>query len=322
MAKLAKDSLIKVGLEEVTVEHMLQAIIYLPAQKMTDFFADIELKMAKDVRTSALRKAMNEKVVLLRKQRSHLGDELSHRLEKYEDYTETQLEKLLVYFADEKTNQQFFTEFWLNIISYMVEKKVKPKTMSNLLELGIKHQKTHGQKLPEIAEYNKGISGVFFDEYFSLDGLETDTLRVVLSNSSTLEEIKEIGLKYNVIVPRRLKKKEFVGIVINELKRRKNYSKELETKIRSMPVRDIIRFNIDNGIKTAIDLKAEDMIEYILLNAQKTKEEAFIPGKKELGSISELDLAVLKYILSTLAVVFIIGMIVSIVFLLFPSFGV
>lgn len=318
MNKLTDDSIIKFRTGEITVAQMIETLIYLPVQQMIVFFANIELKFARDVRIRALKSSMDEKVISIRQERSHLGDELSHRLEKYQDYTETQLENLLVIFDDGKIDEIFFKAFWLNIITYMVEKKVKPKAFSDLLDLSINHQRKNGSNLPNMIEYNKAITEIFFDEYFTLDGLESDTLRKVLSNSSTLEEIKTIGLKYNVVVPRRLKKTEFVNIVINELKNRGDHTGELETKIRNMPVRDIIRFNVNNNIKAAIDLKVEDMIEYVLLNAKKTKEEAFIPGAKELRSINSLD-NIAKYLFSAAAIVFMLGVFISSIFIIFPK---
>lgn len=222
---------------------------------------------------------MNRRAIPLfkRKTRLTLADELNYRLSWFTEFTETQLENLLVFFDDPKLDREYLTVLWIELLGYMVEKHVNSADLKTLLDNSIKHVKAVGLDLPNMKTFNLEIKDLFFDEPNHIDGLPPKKFRPVLYKSSTLTEIRELGHKYDVSVPKRLKKNELADIIIKELMDRGEHTAALEDNIRNMSVLLMQRFAIDHNIKASTELKKEEIIEYILSNAKETKETYFTP---------------------------------------------
>jgi hypothetical protein len=235
------------------------------------------LTIPREIRMYVLREVLREKVIETRKSRLTLADEINYRLSWYTEFTETQLENLLVFFDDPKIDKEFLEDYWTDLLSYMVEKKVLPKDLKRLLDMSLTHVRAVGLQLPDMKTYNRELKSLFFDAPGKIDGLTPSKFRPVLFKSSTLTEIRDLGSKYEVEVPRRLKKAELASIIIQELKDRKKYTEDEENKIRNMNVLMMQRYAIDRDIKASTELKKEEIIEYILANAKETKESYFIP---------------------------------------------
>jgi hypothetical protein len=174
----------------------------------------------------------------------------------------------------------------------MVEKGVTPKDLKKIVDLSIQHVRAVGLELPNMKTYNRELKDLFFDSMGRIDGLPPQKIRPVLYKSSTLTEVRDLGSKYDVDVPRRLKKTQLADIIVKELKDRGQHTEELETQIRAMSVIVMQRFAIDHDIKASTELKKEEIIEYILANAKETKEAYFIPEspqvyEKEVEEVSK-----------------------------------
>ncbi len=293
MPRLTKESIITVGTKEYKIEDLLKTIIYLPAAQVKSFFVEIGLTIPRELRMFVLRETLREKVIETRKSRLTLADELNYRLSWFTEFTETQLENLLIFFDDPKLYKDFLEEFWTDLLNYMVDKQVPPKDLKKLLDQSIAYVKQVGLELPNMKVYNREIKNLFFDSLGRIDGLAPAKFRPVLYKSSTLNEIRDLGAKYDVDVPRRLKKSELADIIIHELKDRGQHSDELETQVRAMSVLVMQRFAIDHDIKASTELKKEEIIEYILANAKETKETYFVPDsphvyEKEVEEVSQV----------------------------------
>lgn len=277
MPRLTRESLVLVGTKELKVDDILKTIVYLPATQVKAFFYDIGLTIPRELRMFVLRETLREKVIETRKSRLTLADELNYRLSWFTEFTETQLENLLIFFDDPALDKAFLEDFWTDLISYIVEKGVQAKDVKKLVDQSIAHVKAVGLELPNMKTYNRDLKDLFFDSLGRIDGLPPQKFRPVLYKSSTLTEIRDLGAKYDVDVPRRLKKTELADIIIRELKERGQYTEELENQIRGMSVIVMQRFAIDHDIKASTELKKEEIIEYILANAKETKEAYFVP---------------------------------------------
>ncbi|MDY0074764.1 MAG: hypothetical protein WC992_00920 [Acholeplasmataceae bacterium] len=281
MARLTRDSIVLVGTKETKVDDILKTIIYLPAFQVKSFFNEIGLTIPREIRMFVLREILRERVIETRKSRLTLADELNYRLSWFTEFTETQLENLLIFYDDPVLNKTFLEDFWTDLLSYMVDKGVPPKDLKKLIDQSISHVKAVGLDLPNMKSYNREIKDLFFDSHGRIDGLSPNKFRPVLFKSSTLGEIRDLGQKYDVEVPRRLKKTELASIIIKELKDRGQHTEELENQVRSMSVIVMQRYAIDHDIKASTELKKEEIIEYILANAKETKEAYFIPDSPQ-----------------------------------------
>ncbi|MDI6452330.1 hypothetical protein [Peloplasma aerotolerans] len=281
MPRLTRESEILVGNKELKIEEILKTIIYLPGSQVKSFFTEIGLTIPRELRMFVLRETLREKVIQTRKTRLTLADELNYRLSWFTEFTETQLENLLVFFDDPQLDRVFLEDFWTDLLSYMIDKKVTSNDIKKLLDNSISYVKSVGLELPDMKEYNREIKDLFFDSFGRIDGVPPGKFRPVLYKSSTLGEIRDLGTKYDVNVPRRLKKSELADIIIDELQDRGEHTPELETQIRGMSVLIMQRFAIDHDIKASTELKKEEIIEYILANAKETKESYFVPESPE-----------------------------------------
>ena len=281
MPRLTRESLVSVGTKELKVDDILKTIIYLPANQVKSFFTEIGLTIPREIRMFVLRENLREKVIETRKSRLTLADELNYRLSWFTEFTETQLENLLIFFDEPALDRAFLEDFWTDLLSYMVEKGVPSKDIKKIVDQSIAHVRAVGLELPNMKTYNRDLKDLFFDSMGRIDGLPPQKFRPVLYKSSTLTEVRDLGAKYDVDVPRRLKKTELADIIIRELKDRGQHTEELEAQIRSMSVIVMQRFAIDHDIKASTELKKEEIIEYILANAKETKETYFIPDSPQ-----------------------------------------
>ncbi|AUD64895.1 hypothetical protein BK011_04100 [Tenericutes bacterium MZ-XQ] len=292
MPRLTRDSNIKVGNKEYKVEDLLKTIIYLPETDIKNYFMDLGLTIPRELRMYVLKENLREKVVETRKSRLTMADEINYRLSWFTEFCETQLENLLVFFDDERIFRNYLEDFWTDLLGYMVEKHVPAEDMKRLYDLSVQQVKKHGLVLPNLKTYNRGLKDIFYDSFGRIDGLAPQKLRPVLYKSSTLGEIRDLGTKYGVNVPRRLKKNELAEIIINELKDEGKYTEELERKIKGMSVIVMQRYAVDHDIKASTELKKEEIIEYVLKHAEETKETYFVPQSieeydKEVHDVSE-----------------------------------
>ncbi|MCD4826422.1 MAG: hypothetical protein K8Q99_01420 [Acholeplasmataceae bacterium] len=292
MPRLTRESKIAVGNKEYKIEDLLKTVIYLPQEVIKSYFIELGLTIPRELRIYVLKENLRLTVVETRKSRLTMADEINYRLSWFTEFCETQLENLMVYFNDERIFRNYLEDFWTDLLGYMVEKEVSAKEIRRLYDLSVAHVKQKGLDLPDIKTYNRDLKDIFYDSFGRIDGLPLQKLRPVLYKSSTLTEIRDLGSKYGVNVPRRLKKNELADIIVNELRENDKYTEELDKKVHSMSVIVMQRFAIDNDIKASTELKKEEIIEYILKNAKETKESYFVPAslqdyEKEVHDVSE-----------------------------------
>ncbi len=292
MPKLSKESMIKVGTNERKIDELIKTLIYLPVEQVVSFFQDIGLTIPRELRIYVLKETLRQRVAETRRSRGTLADELNYRLSWFAEFSETQLENLLEFFDDEVLVKQFLEDFWTDVLGYMVDKQVPANDIERLVDESVNYVKDKGLVFPDIKKYNRALSVLFYDSFNRIDGLSPQKIRPVLYKSSTLSEVRDLGAKYGVKVPRRLKKNELADIIVNELKDNGEYSEALEKQVRSMSVLVLQRFAIDHDIKASTELKKEEIIEYILKNAKETREAYFVPSSiaaydQELEEISD-----------------------------------
>ena len=278
MPKLTRDSQITVGNKELQIDDVLKTLIFLPTNQIKKYFTDLGLTIPRELRMFVLREVLRERVIETRKSRLTLADELNYRLSWFTEFSEAQLENLIHFYDERRLEKDYLEELWTDILSYMVDKQVPSKDIKKLVDLSIAHVKAVGLELPNMKTYNRDLKDLFYDSYGRIDGLAPSKFRPVLFKSSTLSEIRDLGSKYDVDVPRRLKKNELADIIIKEIKERGEFTEELETSIRNMSVIVMQRYAIDHDIKASTELKKEEIIEYILANAKETKETYFVPA--------------------------------------------
>jgi len=92
-----------------------------------------------------------------------------------------------------------------------------------------------------------------------LDGVPLNHCDDEMLNSYTLGDLKELGQKYNVDIPRRINKAKLIEILTAKF----NLTGNEASLLVKMSVLDLEIYAKEKGFRISIDLKKQDMIEYI-----------------------------------------------------------
>lgn len=277
MSNLTKESIIVTSKKEYVLVDVLNKLIYLDPKKVTEFFSKIGFTVPRALRIGVLKDVLRDQVQKTRYERRTLADELNYRLSWFNEFTELQLENLLIFYDKQSINLNYYETLWIKLIDYMIEKSISKIDLEQLFELAFSEE---NDKLYHTKTYNETINPIFFDEPNTIDGQSLEKIRPVLYKSSTVNEIRELGSKYKVDVPRRLKKAQLAEIILGELKDRGELTDKLEKEIKDMSVIIMQRFAKDHNIKASTELKKEEVIEFVLANANQTKEAYYEPSSE------------------------------------------
>ena len=274
MKLLNLDSDITLTKQTFIVSDIVNSFIKLDALDVVHFLTSVKLNIPKTLRMHISKKLLSSFVKQTKDDRKTLADEFNFRLKGFSEFSDQQFINLLDYYNNKELNQTFAQELMLNILSHCLEAGVSD---IHLLELYQASTNKQSEPYNNIKAYNQVLDKIFFDEPSFLDGVPLERVRIVFFKGSTLSELREIGLKYGVVVPKRLKKAELLESIFQELKLRNEFTQSVADDLTKKTVILIQRFAIDNDIKVSSELKKEQVIEYILEHANQTKELYFKP---------------------------------------------
>lgn len=272
MKVISRGSELEINGQAMKVEDVLATLRDLPSKEIVAFFNEQGMNMPRKVRMTALHKVLDKRVKKA-EYKSTFTDEVRYRLRWLNTFSEHQLENTLILISNAEIYNEYRETLWLMFIKLHEELKIDTEKLTKLYEAA------RGYKMAtkeSISEYQRGMDSLFYDERNSVDGLEYNTFREVLSKSSTLNELREIGSKYNIDVPRRIKKEELVDIIIDACSASGKFSAEEEEKVKRMSVQQLQRYAKNNGVKASIELKKEDIIEYIITRVETEVQKSYV----------------------------------------------
>jgi hypothetical protein len=231
----------------------------------------MNLTIPRLIRIKTLRQLLTPAVDKTLIDRSALADELCHRLSWFKDFSDTQLVNLFNQVNEnQQLNQPYMTVFWTKVLNYFNGLNVNLDELSNLVNGDY-------EKLNNLEVFNEEINPILHDDQGCIDGLTQENFRVVVYHGSTTSEIRQIGLKYGVNVPKRLRKKTLLNIIFTELEKRDELNPKLAETLTNKNIMVLERFAKDHDIKVSTELKKDEIIEYILANANETKASYYEP---------------------------------------------
>jgi hypothetical protein len=272
MKVISRGSELEINGQVVKVEDLLTTLRDLPSKEIVAFFNEQGMNMPRKVRMSALHKVLDRKVRKPEFQKN-FTDEVRYRLRWIKTFSEHQLEGTLTLISNADIYNEYRETLWLMFIKLHEELKIDTEQLTKIYETARGYKMSQKES---IAEYQRGLDPLFYDERNEVDGLEYNTFREVLSKSSTLNELREIGAKYNIDVPRRIKKEELVDIIIEACSASGKFQPEDEEKVKRMSVQQLQRFAKQNGVKASIELKKEDIIEYIISRVETEVQKSYV----------------------------------------------
>lgn len=265
---------------EYELDEILAKLVKLSIEQFNDFFANRERKASREINMLAMRAAVNDKVEHAKE--LGLSDEQLYRLTCYPTFCETQLQNFVKIVTNESVMENYLKALWKLFLVNDEALALVDAEIEYLLQLP-------KDDMPnDFALFADSTVFSFADQPGNFDGLPKDDFRDVCNRSSTLNELREIGAKYGLNIPRRLKKEELQAIIVEELIAMGKYDEETAQSLDIMSVLTMQRFAKKNDIKISIELKKEELIEYVIRQADKTGLPT-IPRGIEISTLPELS---------------------------------
>jgi len=184
-------------------------------------------------------------------------DEQKYRLRGYDNFSIYLLEKIIVDY-----NLDFdlakYKEMLLNLLHLNKEALVIKSIFFAELEQ-LKHNYTVDIEVMKYSDFMRIAHSIFYEQPGFLDGIDIDDWTDDILASYTLGDLRAMGAKYEVKIPRRINKGKLVEILTAKFKLSADETELLETK----SVLELEIYAKEKGFKISIDLKKTDMIEYI-----------------------------------------------------------
>lgn len=226
-----------------------------------NLFLEVGIQIPRSINVQALTLALNKKII----EAKNLGltDELLYRLRSYPYFTEYQLQQFFNVVYDDEL---FFSykRYFGNLILQNYELLSMPE------EILLKALNYNQDNKETFDEFEKNIFNVSYDFNGFFDGEELDSIKEHLVKGSTTNEIRELGQKYGLNIPKRLKKEELQAILLEELEKNGTLTKDLESKIKTSAAISLQRIAKTNGIKISIDLKKDELVYLLLRELEKS----------------------------------------------------
>lgn len=257
----------------ITREEMVKTLSSVSLSEASAVFVKHNVMIPRVIIDAALRYVLNAKIKVAKT--LGLADELLYKMRYYLDFSVTQLEWLFLAVADSTSSTHYRTMLWDLILRNMDSLKLSNEFLAELLVLPT-------NRAEPFKEYNVILNKLAYDYHKCFDGKPIQTLINSYSKSATTTEIREIGQRYGIDIPKRLKKEEMLNIIIEELKNKDMYDDEIGEKLHGLPVLSLQRFAKDKGIKVSVDFKKDDLISYLFNGIKKANFQTYPSLKLDL----------------------------------------
>lgn len=257
----------------------------IPAEDLINLIQASNIKLPLYIHRFVLSETIYSKVFASNLYQTYT-DELKYRLRGYRDYSIYMLEKLIsdynLDFDSAKYKEIFFDILFLNANLY----GIKDHFFNELDKLKYKYAVDF--ETISYPSFFALFSKVFYEPSGYLDGVKLTILKDVMIHSSTLGDLRGLGEKYGVKVPRRINKNQLVDI----LAKRFRLSDEEVTLLNAKSVLELEIYAKEKGFTISIDLKKSDMVEYIVyslnlyhMEVEKDLHDYNVPLAVDLDSV-------------------------------------
>lgn len=231
-------------------------LLVIPLQDIVNLLVKYEVKLPLYVHRFLLKETIRQDVFNESLYNTYT-DELKFRLRGYDNFSIYLLEKLI---NDYNLNFSLprYKEMMLNLLFVNKEALVIKNNFFNDLEQ-LKHNYTVDLEVMKYSEFYQAIQKILYEQPGFLDGISIHDWDEDMLTSYTLGDLKALGEKYNVKIPRRINKTKLIEILQAKFKLSSDETELLETK----SVLELEIYAKEKGFKISIDLKKTDMIEYM-----------------------------------------------------------
>ena len=267
---------------------VLEKLISKDSKKVAAYLVE-NTSLPREIRINALRLVLNDYVKMAKD--LVLSDEFMYRLNWYEKFSEYQLVNFWNVLATSNANVfdaeseavRFKRTFYLLLLMNANEVGLQDKHVDDMMKL-----KTPESTIESFAEFMSESDGAFYDYEYNFDGMSYEDFKTTLKRCSTVADIRNIAAKYDINVPKRLKKEELVALVMDGLRRQGKVDENTEAQLKKMSAISLQRFAKVNGIKASTEMKKDDIIEFIM-NRIDTSSKAVRKPRIQLATLPELE---------------------------------
>ncbi|MGD9964768.1 MAG: hypothetical protein AB7S96_05385 [Candidatus Izemoplasmatales bacterium] len=231
-------------------------LLVIPIEDLINLMVKYEVKLPLYVHRFLLKETIRQDV-FDEKLYPTYTDELKFRLRGYDNFSIFLLEKMIqTYNLDFSLSR--YKEMMLNLLYVNKEALVIRNKFFDELEQ-LKHNYTVDLEVMKYEEFYNVANRIYYEQPGFLDGININDWDEDLLTSYTLGDLKALGAKYGVKIPRRINKTKLVEILTAKFKLSPDESELLEMK----SVLELEIYAKEKGFKISIDLKKTDMIEFM-----------------------------------------------------------
>jgi len=273
--KIRKEEFIYLYNKKVRIDKLIESFVVIPAKEIARYLRNKEIYLPSYVHKALIKKNIAP-IIANADNDDKFSDEMKHRLKWFDQFTIFQLERLTDSYRISINVSEYKRDFWDVLIRNRTELGINNLEFIKLQNLTMKYQRNKQETYEELIEQ---MVQVFFEPNDYFEGVPIEEAKEVLVNSTTLTDIRELGKKYDIEIPRRINKKQLVEILAIKL----NLNEKETEDIMKKSILELERLAKEKKVNVSIELKKIDMIEFILLK----KAPPIVPIHEESARIFE-----------------------------------
>ncbi len=268
--------------------------LYVDPRQVKDIFEEHKLQIPRDLRVKALKEVispvLNEEFRKLKEKEETTGKLLSlgesSRLLRvsYPDHlSEFQLEAEYESLKRPELKKKYLLILWESMLSYLSEMNGEGiiDQINNLQEdISVFNELC-------IPDYNMVFHDIFRDEEGYSDGLHHSEYRTYLYRSTNIKELRKIGDKYDLDIPKYFTKDDLKVRLYELLDKLGLLTNEMKEEIEGYGVKKIKEKLAENGGNSRSHLTKEEIVEYILENNHQLKYFYEKPVEEDVYGLEE-----------------------------------
>lgn len=243
--------------KKVKISKLVASFTVIPSTEIVKYLKNKEIYFPYYIHKAIIRKNIAPAIASA-ESANKFSDEMRFRLKWFDKFTIFQLEKLAENYNLAINVDDYKKDFWDIVVRNRTDLGINNLEFIKLQNLSMKYAKEPQEDYKTIRH---NFEEIYFEPIGYFDGTELEEAIEVLTNSTTLTEIHELGMSYGVEIPRRINKKQLVEIVAFKL----DFNEEQIEEISKKSILEIERYAKRRKINVSIELKKNDMIEYILI---------------------------------------------------------
>ncbi len=243
--------------KKVKIPKLVESFTVIPSHEIVKYLKNKEIYLPYYVHKALIRKNIAP-VIANAESSNKFSDEMKFRLKWFDRFTIFQLERLAEGYLLAINIDEYKKDFWDIVVRNRTELGINNLEFVKLQNLSMKYSKDEQETYETLSENFKEI---YFEPEGYFDGSELEEAKQVLASATTLIEIRDLGKKYGVEIPRRINKKQLIDIVALKL----NFDDKKREEISKKSILEIERYAKRRKVNVSIELKKNDMIEYIII---------------------------------------------------------